>query len=407
MVGVPDSDELNRMMVEIGAGWEWGDPRSKVPQTPEHEASWGRLKVQMREIADQGGIVEIPGEFPDLSDYKPGVAGTVGRKKPTPERRPSRNESEEPKEQAKSSDPDQVKRTYLGKEEIDGTVSALYMMERGPGYLIDRVLHADGWVATLTLTDWRIGERSDIDIITPTVAKKTAEEWGLGHFIKSDNPQSPDNGRDTTRGSVGERFTAAVGFARKMHHGDVRKGTDIPYLSHLLAVSSLAIEDAAEDPLLAEQLEDIAIAAVLHDVVEDTVDKERKVTVEEVRKRFGDLVARIVEGCTDAQIFPKPEWEKRKKAYIKHLGTADQNVLCVALADKRHNARCIVNDATRLGPGFWKRFNAGPKEQIWYYSEVTKVLLERRPGAAAEELRRTVEQLCDLAERASTRKAPE
>ena len=179
MGGVPDSDELNRMMVEIGAGWEWGDPRSKVPQTPEHEASWGRLKVQMREIADQGGIVEIPGEFPDLSDYKPGVAGTVGRKKPTPERRPSRNESEEPKEQAKSSDPDQVKRTYLGKEEIDGTVSALYMMERGPGYLIDRVLHADGWVATLTLTDWRVGERSDIDIITPTVAKKTAEEWDL------------------------------------------------------------------------------------------------------------------------------------------------------------------------------------------------------------------------------------
>ena len=156
-----------------------------------------------------------------------------------------------------------------------------------------------------------------------------------------------------TRGTVGERFTTAVGFAREAHHGDVRKKTSIPYLSHLLAVSSLAIEDAAEDLLLTEHLEDIAIAAVLHDVVEDTVDKESPVTVEDVRKHFGDVVAQIVEGCTDAQTYPKPEWRPRKEVYIEHLKVADQSVLCVALADKRHNARCIVNDATRLGPEFW------------------------------------------------------
>jgi GTP pyrophosphokinase len=226
-------------------------------------------------------------------------------------------------------------------------------------------------------------------------------------FIKPEDQPSPEARNEMTRGTVGERFTTAVGFAREAHHGDVRKKTSIPYLSHLLAVSSLAIEDAAEDPLLTEQLEDIAIAAVLHDVVEDTVDKESPVTVEDVRKHFGDVVAQIVEGCTDAQTYPKPEWRPRKEVYIEHLKVADQGVLCVALADKRHNARCIVNDATRLGPEFWGRFNAGPGEQVWYYSAVTKVLLERRPGAAAEELRRTVEQLCDLAERASTRKPPE
>ena len=201
-------------------------------------------------------------------------------------------------------------------------------------------------------------------------------------------------------GEIGERFTRAVDLAREAHQDDVRKGTRIPYLSHLLAVASLAIEDASEDTSLADQLEDVAIAAMLHDVVEDTVDKESPVTVEDLERQFGAVVAQIVAGCTDAHTHPKPEWECRKRAYIEHLKIAEPNVLCVVLADKRHNAKCIVNDATRIGPSFWKRFNAGPKKQIWYYSKVSEVLLERRPGAAAEELQHSVRQLCDLAERA-------
>ena len=180
---MPDSDELNRMMVEIAAGWEWGDPRPEVPQTPEHEASWGRLKVQMQEIADQGGIVDIPGEFPDLSDYERGVARTVSRKKPIPDRRPTRKPPEEPKQPVKSSDPDQVKRTYLAKKE-GHEIMALYMMEQGPDSLRDLVLRESGWVRTSTLADWRFGERSDIDIITRETAEKIAEDWGVGQFIK-------------------------------------------------------------------------------------------------------------------------------------------------------------------------------------------------------------------------------
>ncbi len=191
---------------------------------------------------------------------------------------------------------------------------------------------------------------------------------------------------------LGQRFTDAVGFAREKHHGDVRKCTRIPYLSHLLAVASLAIEDAASDPQLDDRFEDIAMAAVLHDVVEDT-----PVSVSEVADRFGPEVARIVQACSDAESTPKPPWRERKEAYIEHLEEADQAVLCVALADKRHNARCIVNDAAELGPEFWKRFNAGPDQQIWYYNAVAEVLTRRRPGPAADELRRTVDRLCDLA----------
>ena len=191
---------------------------------------------------------------------------------------------------------------------------------------------------------------------------------------------------------LGQRFTDAVGFAREKHHGDVRKCTRIPYLSHLLAVASLVIEDAASDPQLDDRFEDIAMAAVLHDVVEDT-----PVSVSEVADRFGPEVARIVQACSDAESTPKPPWRERKEAYIEHLEEADQAVLCVALADKRHNARCIVNDATELGPEFWNRFNAGPDEQIWYYSAVAEVLTRRRRGPAADELRRTVDRLCDLA----------
>ena len=189
-----------------------------------------------------------------------------------------------------------------------------------------------------------------------------------------------------------ERFVDALSFAREKHHGFVRKGTRIPYLSHLLAVASLAIEDAASDPLLDGQFMDIAVAAVLHDVVEDT-----PVSVGEVADRFGSEVARIVESCSDAEGVPKPPWRKRKETYIRHLEDVDQAVLCVALADKRHNARCIVNAATELGSEVWNRFNAGPKEQIWYYSKVAEVLTRRRPGLAAQELSGSVARLCDLA----------
>ncbi len=199
---------------------------------------------------------------------------------------------------------------------------------------------------------------------------------------------------------VSRRFGGAVLFARSMHDGQARKGTQIPYLSHLLAVTALAIEDAAVDDVLRDETETIAIAAMLHDVVEDT-----RATVADVAGRFGAEVARIVASCSDTEVSPKPPWRPRKQAYIDHLADADQATLCVSLADKRHNARCIVEDAAAAlttGGDFWSRFNAGPADQAWYYDELAKVFSQRRPGTASAELRRTVDRLCELAAQAAT-----
>ena len=191
LVVVPDSDELARMMLEISAGGEWGDPRSEVPQTPEHEASWGRLEVQMKEIGDKGGIVDIPSDWPDIGDHSkkprqpPHDEDDVLRRELRTQafKRPSR--PPEPEEAKTTSEVGgaQIERSYLAKVSDNGEISALFMIEQGPDTLSDRVLHASGWAPTSTIADWRFGERSDIDQISRETAKKTAEDWGLGHLV--------------------------------------------------------------------------------------------------------------------------------------------------------------------------------------------------------------------------------
>ena len=186
-----DSDELARIMIEISAGWKWGDPRSEVLQTPEHEAKWKIIARQMKEIADEGGIVDIPSEFPDLTGHRekwpqaPRVADGGVRpesKKPT-SKPPSRSpEPEEAKTMSKS-ESTQIERTYLAAKGRGG-ISVLYMMEEGPDSLRDLVLRESGWVRTSTLADWRFGERSDIDEITREEARRFAESVGLGQFVK-------------------------------------------------------------------------------------------------------------------------------------------------------------------------------------------------------------------------------
>jgi GTP pyrophosphokinase len=141
-----------------------------------------------------------------------------------------------------------------------------------------------------------------------------------------------------------------------LHAGQARKGTDFPYVTHLLATCSIALEFGAN--------EDQAIAALLHDAIEDVEP------VEDARsevKQFGAEVLRIVEACSDADTHPKPPWRFRKEAYMAHLATADAAVLLVSASDKLHNARAIVADLRRHGPALWERFNAGRPEQLWYY----------------------------------------
>jgi (p)ppGpp synthase/HD superfamily hydrolase len=159
-----------------------------------------------------------------------------------------------------------------------------------------------------------------------------------------------------------QRFDEAVSYARQLHAPQLRKGTDIPYLAHLLSVSAMVIEDGGD--------EDQAIAGLLHDAVEDQGGQP---TLAEIRSRFGDRVATIVEGCTDADTIPKPPWRARKEAYLARLRQEPPEVLRVSVADKLHNARAILAELRCDGARTWSKFNSTRDENIWYYRTIVQI----------------------------------
>ena len=187
---------------------------------------------------------------------------------------------------------------------------------------------------------------------------------------------------------LGARFSDALAYAVHAHRDQIRKGVGTPYIAHLLGVASLAIEGASEGGILDE---DLAIAAVLHDVVEDHGGAQR---LDDVRAHFGDEVARIVEACSDTMVqdpSAKPPWRARKEAYIARLETDDARVLQVSLADKLHNARAILLDYREHGDALWQRF---PDSDVpWYYGTLSALFLRRLPGPQADELARVVADL--------------
>ncbi len=154
----------------------------------------------------------------------------------------------------------------------------------------------------------------------------------------------------------------------------------MPYHAHLLGVASLVLNDGGS--------EDEAVAAVLHDLVEDT-----DATVEDVRERFGERVARIVDACTDAYERPKPEWKERKRAYIERMRTAQPDELRVSLADKLYNASSIEWDLRIRGDDLWRVFGSGRDGQLWYYRSLADIFLERAPGPMADELDRVLRRI--------------
>lgn len=165
----------------------------------------------------------------------------------------------------------------------------------------------------------------------------------------------------------------------------MRKGSDLPYVGHLLGVASIVLEEGGD--------EDQAIAALLHDAVEDQGGLP---LLEDVRKRFGDRVASIVEGCTDAVTNPKPPWRERKEQYLSHLVTAPRDVLLVSIADKLFNARAILTDHYRVGEAVWERFRAGRDSQLWYYRSLADTFLQlgdEVPVLLARELDRVVTEI--------------
>jgi len=183
-----------------------------------------------------------------------------------------------------------------------------------------------------------------------------------------------------------ERFQSALCYAFELHNSQIRKGTGVPYVSHLMGVAALVLEDGGD--------EDEAIAALLHDAVEDQGGRE---TLEEIRRRYGDRVAEIVWGCSDTDRLPKPPWRVRKEEYIAHLAQADPSILRVSLADKIHNARDVLLTYRRSGDALWQRFKGGRDGTLWYYRELVAIFRRLRPDEMVEELDRVVAELEKLA----------
>lgn len=167
---------------------------------------------------------------------------------------------------------------------------------------------------------------------------------------------------DRQSAALGERFSEAVAGATRLHAAQRRKGTQIPYVAHLLGVTAIALEHGAN--------EDEAIAAVLHDAIEDAPDDLGADWVRRwLRSRFGQPVLDIVEACTDADTHPKPDWTTRKIRYIEHVASAAPSVVLVSASDKLHNARAILADYREMRDALWERFNkdAGKAGVIGYY----------------------------------------
>jgi len=187
----------------------------------------------------------------------------------------------------------------------------------------------------------------------------------------------------TTPPALSRRLAEALAFAVEKHGPQRRKGTQIPYICHPLAVASLVLEDGGD--------EEEAMAALLHDVVEDCGGRP---VLDQIRGRFGLRVAEIVDGCSYSYEIPKPAWRPRKEAYLAHLDSAPEPVLRVSSADKLHNARSLVLDYAACGARLWERFSASGEETLWYYRELVVRFERRRPRSRlTHALAETVDQL--------------
>jgi len=181
---------------------------------------------------------------------------------------------------------------------------------------------------------------------------------------------------------LGPRFTKAFQFAYEKHKGQARKASRIPYLAHLMGVASLVLETGGD--------EDLAIAALLHDVVEDCGGLPM---LNQVRRSFGKRVADVVDGCTDAYTVPKPPWRQRKESYIRRLKKESADTRLVSAADKLNNIRSILSDYRALGESVWSRFNGGRDGTIWYYRTLRDEFLRKDKNRVTVDLDLAVKEL--------------
>src|SRR5665213_3321245 len=187
---------------------------------------------------------------------------------------------------------------------------------------------------------------------------------------------------------LGKRFEKALVYAARAHATQFRKGTARPYISHLLGVAAIVLTQGGD--------EDEAIAALLHDAVEDQGGATQ---LRGIRTKFGARVAQIVADCSDTDIVPKPPWLERKKAYIEHLRLANSSVRLVSAADKLYNIHETIADYRHHGRSIWKRFHAGRDLSLWYYRQVAKILRRRGPRELSSDLDRAIKELARISKR--------
>ncbi len=187
---------------------------------------------------------------------------------------------------------------------------------------------------------------------------------------------------------LSSRFSSAVDYARILHI-ERRKGTDIPYMAHLLGVAALVMGEAGH----ADVTEDMVIAALLHDAAEDHGGQLR---LDDIEHSFGRDVAQMVESLSDSlaeDSSKKAPWRERKENYLKRLRREAADVLLISAADKLYNARSILDDYRKMGPEVWKRFKRGRKHQLWYFRELLKVFKAAGKNRIVAELERVTDKL--------------
>lgn len=198
----------------------------------------------------------------------------------------------------------------------------------------------------------------------------------------------------TLEAPLSARFDAAFMLAHRIHRPQARKGSQIPYIAHVMGVAALVLEYGGN--------ETEAIAALLHDAIEDApADMGAQVVRREIRNAFGEEVLAIVEHCTDTDVQPKPPWRARKSAYVAAVEHAPTPALRVSAADKFHNVQSLIRDYRSFGDELWVRFNpeAGMSGTLWYYRSLAELFKNRMPGSLADDLDRAVDTLEALADR--------
>ena len=181
-------------------------------------------------------------------------------------------------------------------------------------------------------------------------------------------------------------FSQALTFANELHFQQRRKGSNVPYISHLLSVCSLVLEYGGD--------EDCAIAALLHDAIED---QGGAATREKICLHFGERVTTLVDECTESDQTPKPPWRERKEAYLAHIPQMSDEVALISAADKTHNARSILRDYQTLGEAIWNHFHGGKEGTLWYYRSLVSAFRKRKITPIVEELTEVVNQLEGIA----------